>query len=69
MYVETAALDGERNLKPLFAPAEINLNYSEIFGLRTGNPQSIKVETISPLKDLYTFDGRIRIKAEEGADE
>ena len=56
-------------MKPLFAPAEINLNYSEIFGLRTGNPQSINVETISPLKDLYTFDGRIRIKAEEGADE
>ena len=27
VYVETAALDGERNLKSLFAPKEINLDY------------------------------------------
>ena len=32
-YVETSALDGERNLKPRFAPMEIQLGFTEIFGL------------------------------------
>ena len=31
VYVETSALDGEINLKPLLAPRKINSNFEEIF--------------------------------------
>ena len=31
-YVETSALDGERNLKPRFAPMEIQLGFTDLLG-------------------------------------
>ena len=61
VYVETAALDGERNLKPLFAPKEINQQFSQIFGLTSGKPYEVNFQMIKPFKDLNTFDGKIKL--------
>ena len=60
-YVETSALDGERNLKPRFAPMEIQLGFTEIFCLVNKKQNQMKIETILPNKDLNNFEGLIEI--------
>jgi hypothetical protein len=55
--VQTAELDGERNLKPKMAPKFVQENYYKIVAV--GSDYEIKVETTPPTKDLYKFKGKL----------
>lgn len=69
VFVETSALDGERNLQPLHASLQIQNAFATIFdpdAKRSGLgeetiSQNIEFSTIEPLKSLYTFNGSARI--------
>lgn len=75
VYVETAALDGERNLKPLLASLDIQENFTTLFSSNDSSRKPIGDEPVSqkiefkmtePLKDLYTFEGQAKIRNEKG---
>lgn len=55
-FVNTANLDGETNLKPIFAPTNYNYNLGDI----VSHLDYIVCERPTP--DLYKFNGRIEIK-------
>ena len=62
-FVSTSPLDGERNLKPKLASINVSKNFDELFDL-TASTQSAKLslDCIKPIKDLYTFDGRLKMQ-------
>ena len=60
-FVKTAALDGERNLKPKIAIKEVQDN---LVNLVTGEGSDIIVEVnckTSPKPDLYSFDADLKL--------
>ena len=78
VYVETAALDGERNLKPLLVPIEIQNSFAELFSCdqqsdkqAVGNLGShaktprVEFRVMEPMKDLYTFEGQAKIQKQD----
>ena len=52
-YISTSNLDGERNLKPRFAPKITQGRLMEL------SKSDITIECIDPDKDIYRFDGKI----------
>ena len=60
-YVETSALDGESNLKPRFAPKELQEKFYEFSGLIYERKSKLQIKTIEPNKELYCFNGSIEI--------
>jgi len=75
VFVETAALDGERNLKPLHASLEIQNNFATLFdpsetrkslGDQTVS-QNIEFSMTEALKELYIFKGSARLAMHEGS--
>lgn len=65
-FVKTAALDGERNLKPKLANPEIQEVFDTMFS-KDGQQQEAKltVRCIQPLKELYYFEGRLAAKLDD----
>jgi phospholipid-transporting ATPase len=64
-FTKTVALDGERNLKPKVACRALVNNFNKVFD--PSNPVTepvLTVNSIKPIKDLYTYNGRITFKAE-----
>jgi len=60
VFVHTAALDGERNLKPKLAPKMVLENYSRIF---CSEPSwDLNVQSTVPVKDLYRFRGKLTME-------
>lgn len=60
-FVKTAALDGERNLKPKLADAELSAHIDRLFSAGADDSKAcITVSCIEPVKELYYFEGRIR---------
>jgi hypothetical protein len=57
-FVQTTDLDGERNLKPVFASKYIDYYFKQIFMDRKIKFSS---EFIAPSKDMYFYDGRIKL--------
>ena len=59
-FVKTAALDGERNLKPKLTNEKISRQFDEMF--QPGAQQDtcgLRVSCIPPTKELYYFEGRL----------
>ena len=59
-FVKTAALDGERNLKPKLTNERISMQFDQMFG--PGGQQEncdLSVSCIAPTKELYYFEGRL----------
>lgn len=54
-YISTETLDGETNLKPKFAPAELQGRLNEI-------GSDAKIEYSVPDKNIYKFDGQLILK-------
>ena len=52
-YISTSNLDGERNLKPRFAP---KMTQGRLMELSSSN---ITIQCIDPDKDIYRFDGKM----------
>ena len=65
-FVKTAALDGERNLKPKLVNEEFIANIPLILD-PVDNHQfpHMSLDCIKPMKALYTFKGRVTIKEDE----
>lgn len=69
-------MDGERNLKPLLAPIEIQSRFESLFledestsTAKTAMGEmvepKIKFRVIKPIKDLYTFQGKAIINSDQ----
>jgi magnesium-transporting ATPase (P-type) len=58
-YVQTAQLDGERTLKPKFAPLEVQTAFHDIFTRHSEPGWKFRIDSIAPSKDLYYFEGKI----------
>lgn len=60
-FVKTAALDGERNLKPKLANPQISANFETLFGPNASRGKAnLSLSCITPQKELYYFEGRMR---------
>ena len=60
-YVKTAALDGERNLKPKLANPMISEAFTTMFGTDGKTDKAnLSISCIPPQKELYYFEGRLR---------
>ena len=60
-FVKTAALDGERNLKPKLANAQLSENFETLFGPKSQQSRAdLTVNCIEPIKELYYFEGRLK---------
>ena len=60
-FVKTAALDGERNLKPKLADKELSENFDKLFGPKIDQSKvNMTVSCIPPTKELYYFEGRLK---------
>lgn len=69
-FVKTAALDGERNLKPKMCIKQLASRYTELMkDPTTVSYMPIGAETIAATKDMYTFNGRISVNADGQAAE
>jgi magnesium-transporting ATPase (P-type) len=63
-FVKTSQLDGERNLKPKLGFKEVNSEFDNIF--KQGSKSHIEIQSIPPVKELYTYTGRIIHHKEDG---
>jgi phospholipid-translocating ATPase len=69
-FVKTAALDGERNLKPKMAIKQLAACYDDIISKPEAKKCPFKVESIPACLDMYNYEGRIAIcKNDESEDE
>ena len=60
-FVKTVALDGERNLKPKLANAQLSENFETLFGPNSQDKKvDLQVNCIQPIKELYYFEGRLK---------
>ena len=60
-FVSTAALDGERNLKPKLTDQRISDNLEALIGPKLDKSKAqLTVNCIPPQKSLYTFNGKLR---------
>lgn len=59
-YIETSSLDGEKNLKPKSAIKETQALFKE-----QKCSEAIEVEGSGPTKNLYEYDGGIKLPREE----
>jgi len=65
-FVKTAALDGERNLKPKLANELISENFDRMFGPKAQQAKvELEVTCIPPVKELYYFEGRLKASLPE----
>ena len=61
-FVKTSALDGERNLKPKLNNLEISKNFEQLFHPKANSDTPlVSLNCISPIKDLYYFEGRLSV--------
>lgn len=58
-YIQTAQLDGERMLKPKFAPIKVQENFTAIFSKHLDPSFKFEARTVEPSKDLYYFFGHL----------
>lgn len=59
-FVKTVALDGERNLKPKLVCRFLSNNFDAIFNpTRSVSAPCLTIDTMTPVKDLYTYRGKI----------
>lgn len=73
VFVQTAALDGERTLKPLLAPYELQENFMTYFGpqlLMNSDPRvlplsNVEFKMVQPMKELYAWEGTALVRSEE----
>ena len=60
-FVKTAALDGERNLKPKLANENLSKHLDGIIGPKADQSKTnLSVACIEPTKELYYFEGRLK---------
>ena len=60
-FVKTAALDGERNLKPKLANEMLSQHLDSIIGPKADQSKTnLSVACIEPTKELYYFEGRLK---------
>ena len=60
-FVKTAALDGERNLKPKLANPQLSANFENLFGPKAQSSKAdLSINCIEPIKELYYFEGRLK---------
>jgi magnesium-transporting ATPase (P-type) len=60
-YVETASLDGEKNLKPKFAVAQLQ-RYCNKEGLPDFGVMKGEVKCKAPSAEIEAFEGEVRLK-------
>lgn len=59
-FVKTVPLDGERNLKPKLPCRQLANDFDRMFDPKGNtNKAPLRVETMKPIKDLYTYHGKI----------
>jgi magnesium-transporting ATPase (P-type) len=58
-FVKTAALDGERNLKPKMSIKQLEAVFGDIAKMPDAKHCPVKVECLPPHKDMYSFEGRL----------
>ena len=64
-FVQTAALDGERNLKPKLVSAEFAANLSSIMDPSVSNQfPHLTLDCIPPSKAMHEFQGRLEIRSD-----
>lgn len=69
-FVKTAALDGERNLKPKMAIKQLAACYEDLIANPEAKKCPFKVESIPACLDMYNYEGRIAVcKNDESEDE
>lgn len=64
-FIKTVALDGERNLKPKVPVRSLATHFQKIFDpARQVKAPALTVKTMRPIKDLYTYNGRLSFDVE-----
>lgn len=60
-FVKTAALDGERNLKPKMAIKQLTAKYDALMKDTAPAKLPFCVDSLLAMKDMYTYEGRITV--------
>ena len=60
-FVKTAALDGERNLKPKLAVKHLSSKFAHLTKFPDSDHLPIVIESTPAMKDMYTYEGRITV--------
>lgn len=64
-FVKTVALDGERNLKPKVQSKYLAENLENLFDpTKSVSKPVMHVETVKPIKDLYSYKGQLHFDME-----